>query len=110
LNSGAIYLRPGVTDMRKSINGLCGIVQTCLKRNPLDGDLFLFCNRGKYILKILYWQRNGFCLWQKRLERHRFPWPNAGEERTLNKQELEWLLSGVDFFHAHEEIHFKAAV
>ena len=75
----AIYVRPGVTDMRKAINGLSVIASEQMERDPLSGRLFLFCNRYRRILKALYWERNGFCLWQKRLERDRFPWPQNEE-------------------------------
>lgn len=67
-----VYLAPGNTDMRKAINGLSITVQGILDLDPFSGHLFVFCNRAKTIIKILYWDRNGFCLWQKRLEKHKF--------------------------------------
>jgi len=70
-----VFLRLGVTDMRKSINGLSMIVQGELELDPFTGHLFVFCNRRQNILKVLYWDNNGFCLWQKRLEEHQFKWP-----------------------------------
>ena len=68
-----IFIRPGVTDMRKAINGLSIIATEQMEKDPLSGALFLFCNRYRRIMKALYWDRNGFCLWQKKLEKHRFP-------------------------------------
>ena len=62
--SVAIYVRPGSTDMRKQITGLAIIVSEQMASDPLSGTLFLFCNRYRRILKCLYWDRNGFCLWQ----------------------------------------------
>jgi transposase len=62
-----VLLAVGVTDMRKSINGLSILVAEQLELDPLSGHLFAFCNRKRDIVKILYWDRNGFCLWQKRL-------------------------------------------
>ena len=73
-----IFLRPGFTDMRKAANGLGVIVQEQLELDPLSRNLFLFCNRRRNIFKALYWDRNGFCLWKKRLEKDRFPWPKDG--------------------------------
>jgi len=66
-----VFLAPGFTDMRKSINGL-SILVDYLELDPFSGNIFVFCNRRQTMLKILYWERNGFCLWHKRLERHRF--------------------------------------
>jgi transposase len=56
--------------MRKAINGLSLIVADQLDLDAFSGSLFVFCNRGRTIIKILYWDRNGFCLWQKRVKRH----------------------------------------
>ena len=66
-----VYLATGVTDMRKSINTLSILVAEQMDLDPLSGHLFAFCNRKRDTLKILYWDRNGFCLWHKRLEQHR---------------------------------------
>ena len=91
------YLALGPTDMRKAIDGLSILVSQQLKLDPFSGRLFVFCNRSKTILKILYWDRNGFCLWQKRLERHFFRWPASRDEVfLLNERELTWLLDGLD--------------
>jgi transposase len=59
-----VFVKPGPTDMRKQINGLSIIVAEELAMDPLDGNLFLFCNKQRRILKVIYWDRNGFCLWQ----------------------------------------------
>jgi transposase len=70
-----VFLAVGSTDMRKSINGLSVLVERAMEMNPFDGDLFVFCNRRRNMIKILYWDKNGFALWHKRLEKHRFHWP-----------------------------------
>jgi transposase len=63
--------------------------------DPLSGDLFVFCSRDRRKLKAVYWDRNGFCMWQKRLEKDRFPWPDDEVElRTLSGDELHMLLEG----------------
>lgn len=105
-----VFLAVGVTDMRKSINGLSILVEQAIGKNPFTGDLFVFCNRRKNMVKILYWNQNGFCVWLKRLEKHRFSWPRSQEELiTIGTRELEWLLSGLDYTHAHERLFYSAA-
>ena len=71
----------GETDMRKSVNGLSLIVSDMLDLDPFSGHLFVFCNRRRNILKILYWDRNGFCMWYKRLEEDRFRWSRRKSPR-----------------------------
>ena len=66
--------------MRKHINGLAAIIQEGMNGDPLDGSLYLFQGKTKRILKALYGDRNGFCLWQKRPEKDFFPWLYNGEE------------------------------
>ena len=93
--------------MRKAINGLSVIVQEEMEHDPFSGYLFLFCNGGKRILKVLYWDRNGFCLWQKRLEKHRFPWPEIAEAaKEIDVDQFRQLLEGIDFWHAHVELKY----
>ncbi|MBU1248346.1 MAG: IS66 family insertion sequence element accessory protein TnpB [Proteobacteria bacterium] len=92
-----VYLAVGTTDMRKSIDGLSLLVAGHLDLDPFSGHLFAFCNRARTIVKILYWDRNGFCIWHKRLERHRFQWPRCEEEvLAMERRELTWLLDGLD--------------
>jgi transposase len=105
-----VFLAVGATDMRKSINGLCLLVQMHLALDPFAGHLFAFCNRRRNMVKILYWDRNGFCLWQKRLERHQFAWPES-QTRVLGLEgrELQWLLEGLDIrqYRSHEALHYS---
>jgi len=90
-----VYLALGHTDMRKAINGLSIVVEQ-LELDPFSGHLFVFSNRRRKILKILYWERNGFCLWQKRLEKQRFKWPKTeAEVMEVGQRELRWLLDGL---------------
>jgi transposase len=108
---GQIYLAMGATDMRKAINGLSILVQQRFGLNPLGADYFVFCNRKRTLVKILYWDRNGFCLWQKRLERHRFLWPRTEEEVLhIERRQLQWLLAGLDIRQAHEELKYERVV
>lgn len=105
-----VFLAPGVTDMRKSINGLSLIVQEAFGLNPLSGHLFVFCNRQKNIVKVLYWDRNGFCLWHKRLEKDRFRWPESSADVvSLTHRELMWLIDGMEIIQpeAHKKLNYK---
>ena len=109
-NSNRVYLALGSTDMRKAINGLSVLVEQAMDFNPFSGDLFVFCNRRQDIIKILYWDENGFCLWQKRLEEHRFKWPRLPEQvLAINREQLNWLLAGLDFSSAHQRLYYQRA-
>ncbi|BBO83230.1 hypothetical protein DSCO28_37960 [Desulfosarcina ovata subsp. sediminis] len=91
-NPKRVFLAVGSTDMRKSINGLSVLVERAMEMNPFDGDLFVFCNRRRNMIKILYWDKNGFALWHKRLEKHRFHWPTTAEQVvSLGSEELEFI-------------------
>ena len=82
------------TDMRKSFDGLSGIVRGEFGRDPLSGDLFVFVNRRRDFVKALYWERDGLALWSKRLERGRFA-PGAEGPAEIGRDELALLLEGV---------------
>lgn len=104
-----IYLKPGTTDMRKSINTLVPIVSREMELNPMESGYFVFCNRTRHLIKILYWDKTGFALWYKRLEKNRFPWPEDSQAaQLLTAQQIGWLLEGIDFFKAHESLTFTA--
>ena len=103
-----IFVRTEPIDMRKQINGLSVIVQEDMKQDVFEGSLFLFCNKPRNRLKILYWDRNGFCIWLKRLEKDKFPWPkNSIEVKEISLEDFKMLLSGIDFWHAHKRIHYQ---
>ena len=108
-----VYIATGVTDMRKSINGLSILVADQLDLDPLSGHLFAFCNRKRDIVKILYWERNGFCLWHKRLEKDCFQWPESEEDvLDIHSRELTWLLDGLSLnqHEAHRLLSYKTLV
>ena len=108
LNSIRIFIKPGFTDLRKAVNGLTGIIEQQMTGEPLSGNVYLFCNKEQKLLKAIWWDKNGFWLSQKRLEKDRFPWPKTNEEtQELNKEELMMLLSGIDFFKAHKPLYYK---
>ncbi len=104
-----VYLAVGSTDMRKSINGLSVLVGEQMELPVFSGHLFVFCNRKKNIIKVLYWDRNGFCLWHKRLEKDCFKWPeNRKEIMAISKQELSWLIDGINIYQAHKPLKYSA--
>ena len=108
-----VYLCRDAVDFRKGINGLAVLVEETLQRDPFSEHLFVFCNRGRNRIKILYWERNGFCLWQKRLERDRFAWPRDDEALvTLTGKQLNWLLDGVDLWalRSHKRLAYRSVL
>jgi transposase len=93
-----VYLVTGFTDMRKSINGLSIIVSDSLSLDALSQAWFVFCNKQRNKLKILFWDTNGFWLYYRRLEQGRFQWPTSATELTaisIEQRQLQWLLSGL---------------
>jgi len=108
---GSVYLHRDPIDFRKQINGLAALVQGELELSPFMDAVFVFTNRGRTSLKVLYWHRNGFCLWQKRLETDRFAWPKgeAGSTVNLSPQALQWLLEGFDIWShgPHKSLNYQ---
>jgi transposase len=106
-----IYVKPGITDMRKAVNGLSLIVSESMDLDVLSGSLFLFCNRDRRLLKGIYWDGTGFWLVQKRLEKHKFPWPKSEESaRQITGDQVKMLLSGINFWEAHERLSYDQVV
>ena len=102
-----VYLAVGVTDMRKAINGLSILVEANMELDPFSGSIFGFCNRKREIVKLLHWDRNGFCLWQKTLEKGKFKWPNnENDVINISSKELNWLLDGLSIYQkqAHKKL------
>ncbi len=82
-------------DMRRSIDGLVAAVQSLLEEDPLSGTLYVFFNRRGNYLKLLTWDRTGYCLFAKRLEHGRFRLPSDAPKQTLNEQALRLILDGI---------------
>ncbi len=90
-----LYTPP--TDMRKSFDGLSALVRQKLAEDPTSGQLFVFVNRKRTQLKVLYFEQGGYCLWSKRLEAGRFHFNAQGEEkRALNWTDLKLIIEGID--------------
>lgn len=107
-----VYLCREPIDFRKSIGGLSVLVEQELALNPFGSALYVFINRHRNKIKVLYWHRNGFCLWLKRLESEKFAWPRDGEAatQTVSLQQFEWLLEGFDLWRnkPHKTLHFAS--
>ncbi len=108
-NGVEVYLCVEPVDFRRQINGLATLVQDVLDMNPFSAQLFCFTNRRRNQCRVLYWERSGFVMWQKRLEKERFVWPKHGDTVvTLSGVELNMLLDGYDVWrvHPHQTLHY----
>jgi len=106
-----VFLCTKPTDMRKSFDGLSGLVQECFAQDLLTGHLFLFVNRRRDRLKILYFDRDGLAIWYKRLERGTFETPSTGAADGVELQpaQLAMILSGIDMRTARQRKRFQRA-
>jgi len=106
-----VFLHREPVDMRKAINGLGQIVQGADMGDLMGPNLFVFCNRRRDLLKVLYFDRSGFALWMKRLEKDKFAWPRKLSEKTvsLSPETFSWLLDGYDVWKMKpfEELRFS---
>jgi transposase len=95
-----VYLYMDEVDMRRSIYGLAALVENKLALSPMMEVLFVFCNRGRDKIKLLHWERNGFVVWYKRLEKHRFKWPRKCESgyELRDGRDLDFVLDGLDIW------------
>ena len=105
-----LYRRP--TDMRKSFNGLVALTESKLKRDPLSGSFFVFVNRRRDRIKILYWGETGFCIWYQQLQRGTYQLPcheSLDEEDTLevSRAQLSLILDGIDLASARQRLRFE---
>lgn len=91
-----VFLHRQPVDFRKSVNGLSAIVEQAMRQSPFSKQLYVFINKRRNRLKILFWEDNGFCLYYKRLEVKQFHWPRHLEDEVviLSGQQLNWLLDG----------------
>jgi transposase len=104
-----LYSQP--TDMRKSFDGLCGLVRSQMGRNPVSGEVFLFLGTRKDALKLLHWEDGGFVLYYKRLEKGTFSFPAAGPEG--NTHPLSWahlvlLVEGITVLKHRQKARYQA--
>src|SRR5438552_8487626 len=93
-----IWIAAGMTDLRRGFTGLSACVQTVLEQNPFSGHVFVFRGRRGDLIKVLWWDGDGLCLFAKRLERGRFVWPQAASGTVcLTRAQLSMLLEGIDW-------------
>jgi transposase len=104
------FLCCNITDMRNGFDGLAGIVRNYLKKDPISGDVFIFLNKTRTHIKLLYWDGDGFALFYKRLERGRYALTVHNEpSKQLKREELLMLLEGLSFSAMSKKKRFKFA-
>lgn len=109
----SVYLYADPVDMRKSIDGLSALVEQEMALSPFADAVFVFCNRGRDKIKILCWERNGFIVWYKRLEKQRFHWRrDSGGITNLDGYVLNSLLDGLDIWgtKGHQSLDYDSSV
>jgi transposase len=95
-----IWIAAGVTDLRRGFTGLRAATQTVLEQDPYSGHMFVFRGRRGDLIKLLWWDGDGLCLFAKRLERGRFIWPKVEQGAvSLSRAQLSMLLEGIDWRH-----------
>ena len=107
-----IFVAAGHTDMRKGFDGLCALITSVLQKDPLSGQLFLFINRRRDKMKILYWDGDGLAIWYRRLEQGTFQFPKIQEGQTsveIRCDELTMLLRGIDYSNVKRRKRFSLA-
>jgi transposase len=105
-----IYCCRQPADLRRGYDGLAALAQEVFQQDPLSGHLFLFRNRRADRVKILYWDRDGYAVWMKRLERGRFRFPEAAGTGALvlSATELAMILGGVELAQARRQRRYQA--
>lgn len=107
-----IFLYRLPTDMRKSFHGLVALTESALKQDPLSGSLFVFLNRRRDRIKILYWGQTGFCIWYQQLEKGTYQLPEEprAEQEALEvtRSQLSLILDGIDLSSARQRRRFQS--
>ena len=107
-----VFLYRLPTDMRKSFNGLVALTESAMKQDPLSGSLFVFVNRRRDRIKILYWGQTGFCIWYQQLQKgtYQLPAEDAIEELEtieVTRSQLSLILDGIDLSSARQRMRFQ---
>ena len=109
-HSVRVFLHAPATDLRKGFDALCGLVTTAFDQDPLSGHLFLFVNRRRDRIKILYWDRDGLAIWYKRLETGSFQLPAVSRDAVsveMSPTQLALILSGIDLRSARQRKRYR---
>ncbi len=104
------YLYREVTDMRKSFDGLAGLIRSELNKDPLSGDIFIFLNRRRNQIKLLLWEQDGFSLYYKRLEKGTYELPAASvntKSIEVKSEDLLLILKGISLKHIQRRMRYK---
>lgn len=110
--STKIFMATEPTDMQKGFDGLCGLVTGVLQQDPLTGHLFLFVNRRRDKLKVLYWDGDGLAIWYRRLEQGTFQLPKVDPDAvaaSMSADDLVMLLRGIDYSNVRRRKRFALA-
>ncbi len=111
-NNARIFVFSEATDMRKSFNGLSGLVSEHFDVELLSGHLFLFCNRRRDRIKLLYWDKDGLAIWYKQLEAGSYQLPKVDSQSNtieIDHTQLSLLLSGIDLTSVKQRKRYRAA-
>lgn len=108
-----VFLYRSPTDMRKSFHGLVALTESALKQDPLSGSLFVFLNRRRDRIKILYWGQTGFCIWYQQLQKGTYQLPDEqslqGRETVeVTRAQLSLILDGIDLSSARQRMRFQS--
>ena len=107
-SSVQVWLHTQPTDMRKSFDGLSALVKQHMQFDPLSGHLFVFVNRRKSQMKVLYFAGDGFCVWSKRLERGKFRYREGNDiTRSLSMSELHSLIEGIEVVSVRRRLRYR---
>ena len=107
-----VYLAKDATDMRKSFRGLLILTEAVLQREPASGHLFVFLNRRRDLMKILYWENTGYVIWYKRLEQGKFQLPDSlatadASGVELSSSQLSLILHGIDLRSVRQRLRYQ---
>ena len=103
-----VFVATQPADMRKSFDGLVALTRRVLGKDPVSGDLFVFVNRAATMVKVLYWRRDGFCVWAKRLERGRFAaWSSSQPAVDISDTQLLMWLDGIELGSVRQRKRFE---
>jgi transposase len=103
----------GAADMRNGVDGLSGLVTNKLRQDPLSGDIFIFINRTRTLIKLLVWDQSGFAIWYKRLEQGTFEMPviePSTQSVEINRQKLMLILEGISLKNIHKRKRFSVVI
>lgn len=108
--SNQYYLYCTSADMRKGFDSLCGVVRSCIQRDPLSGEVFIFINRTRTVIKLLHWEEGGLVIYHKRLERGCFTLPRFDKKTcsyVISWRELVLMVEGISVKNAHCKRRYK---